>query len=527
MRYLLLALFVSTARAQTCVNVDGAGHLNIPLGTTTIPAASVANCTTVRTIYVPISVHTIAASAFANCTQLESVTFAGQNLVLEQGCFSGCHLLHTLVNSSNITVYGANAFTNTIVSSVVLNPSAIIDPTAFTYSGCLAFIFQPALSLCNCTNCTILPNYNARYFQSVDLQYQTDCETWCRATPGCQGYIQTKLHVYPVQCELAITFDPIVLQDHLIATAADFTRYTTLECTAYTLQPICFSETQVCMVCPTHLYAWQTQVESGYTVFFRSDCCQSTQNTSAVLYLPTTYTIPVNNLTITSEPGLQLVATQCPLFKTDHTRLISALTLTQLSIQCANTTAVNSAAILIEYTRRIQLTVTHVHSQHALSTLTVLGGSQNHAGIIPTFTTTDLSGSFLANITATSNEYPIVAAISLASYTGFSVTLGTFESQQLMVIQPALNDNNQPTPLVFSTGSYIQIFNISAFTQVFGVDYEISFSHEGAFAMDTESQALMDVAKYQMYLLVFLVTLLFILHQDLFYYYKHDKQQPT
>jgi hypothetical protein len=310
--------------------------------------------------------------------------------------------------------------------------------------------------------------------------------------------------------------------------ATEYTSYIPLECTAYTSYPPCFVETRTCMVCPDQLFAWQTEVESGYTVYFRADCCvANATETPTILTLDTPYAIQVNNLTFTSEPHIQLHTTQCPLLFTTVSPQITALTLRQLHIVCINTTTSNAAGILMQYMRRLRVIADTVTVEHALSALTVLGGSQNHPALTPQFTTTDLSLSQFKYIVADSDEYPVTAALALAAYTGIFITLGAFEPQQLVVIQPALNDDSQPAQFTLSADTNIRLFNISAFTAVFGVEYEISFSHGGAFALNEDTITNAVLAKYQTYLMVFLLGILFILHQDLLYYYRQDQHKTT
>jgi hypothetical protein len=516
------------ASAQLCTQTTNEGYLYIPANTTSIPTHAASNCTNLTVLVVPSTVTYIGTAAFANCTRLTQVVFQHQNVTLDDYSFANCHRLTTIVNSSNISVYGEYVFTQTLVATIELASSAVITPTSFTQAGCIPLVYRANTSLCNCTNCTTIPNYNPLYFQRADLHLHSTCETWCLATPGCQGYIQTKQFVYPARCELAVTLLPLRIETTLTTVAVEYTSFIPLECAAYTSYPPCFVETRTCMVCPDQLFAWQTEVESGYTVYFRADCClANATDTPTILTLDTPYAIQVNNLTFKSEPHIQLHTTHCPLFFTNPTPQITTVAFQQLHIVCTNTTTTNAAGILTQYTRRIRLSVDTVTVEHALSALTVLGGSQNHPALIPQFTTTDLSLSQFKHVVAESDEYPVTAALALAAYTGIFINFGTFEPQQLVVIQPALNDDRQPTPFNLSADTNIRLFNISAFTAVFGVDYEISFSHGGAFALNEDTITNAVLAKYQTYLMLFLLGILFILHQDLLYYYRQDQLKNT
>lgn len=520
----ILGCIVHSTNAQLCTQTTNTGHLYIPVNTTSIPAHAASNCTNITVLFVPNTVTHIGTQAFANCSQLTRVVFSHQHITLDDYSFAECHRLTTIVNSSNISVYGEYVFAQTLVATIDLSPTAQIALTSFTQAGCIPLVYRANTSLCNCTNCSTIPNYNPLYFHRVDLRLQSSCETWCLATPGCQGYIQTKQFVYPARCELAVTFLPLRIETTLTTVADEYTSFIPLECTAYTSYPPCFVETRTCMVCPDQLFAWQTEVESGYTVYFRADCClANATETPTILTLDTPYAIHVNNLTFTSEPHIQLHTTHCPLFATQPTPQITALAFQQLHIVCTNTTATNAAGILIQYMRRIQLSVDTTTVEHALSALTVLGGSQNHRALVPQFTTTDLSVSQFSHIIADSDEYPVTAAVALAAYTGFFITFGAFEPQQLVVIQPALNDDKLPAQFNLSANTNIRLFNISAFTAIFGVEYEISFSHGGAFALNEDTISNAILAKYQTYLMIFLICILFILHQDLLYYYRQDQ----
>lgn len=373
-------------------------------------------------------------------------------------------------------------------------------------------------------------NYNPNYFERSNSNIS--CETLCKHDQTCQGYIVTLEGIIPKRCQLAKTKKSININETLNTVLDGFSGFIPFECSAYTQQDVCFSLTKTCIACPEFPTQWQQEVESGYTVIFLASCCSNDYSSQYMIpdevtaSFNTVYNVTINNLRFTSPSNVRIESTQCPMFMVDTPFGITTTQFYNMSISCVNTSS-SRAGVLVEYVDAINLDVENLVFKNVLSGITVLGGSQNSPYIIPKFSVTDLSNSRFSNITTTSDVIPVVAAVSLASYIGTSISLGKFDAQpeQLFVIQPGINDDNRAPTFINQSTANIIIFNISAFTQIFGLEYEISFSHAGAFEVNEESVALRNMMKYQGYIAVALISLMLILHQDLLFYYREDSKK--
>lgn len=378
-------------------------------------------------------------------------------------------------------------------------------------------------------------NYNPLLMQyvpkSIGKSY-VDCGTFCFHTPWCQGFIESIPGNLPAECYIAGSIDnytdviPLLNQDKI-----GFTEFQKRNCRTFAAETVCYPLTRICLACPAFPTKWQQQIETGYTLYFTQECCSDNfhtewlrtsdpTNATFILSFNETLLISTQNITIASAPGVSIASSACPLLQPVPS--VTALTVQSLSINCTNTSS-NAAGILVEYTPQLQLIVNDITVYNARSVVTVLGGSQDRKDIIPAFAVTDLANSYFAGLEIITNQFPVASVVALADYIGDNISLGAFSSNALVVVQPALDDNDNAAASV-SVPSNIEVFNISAFTQIFGTDYEISFYHNGAFESNAETTALREILVYQAYLAGGLISLLIILHQDLFYYLKESQK---
>jgi hypothetical protein len=468
-----------------------------------------AGCNKLITLNLLPGVKSVGAHAFHECLELQTVNIATSVKNIDDGAFSNSSQLNT-INIPFGTKVGVGVFDGIQCSTRIIKNMS-----------------TPGRRWDNCTPVRQF-NYNSKFFV-VPAKINLTCEELCYQNRFCQGYIESLASVIPYQCMITTPDTNIDVAQNLNELKENFTGFQQLNCSTYTAQDVCFSETKSCISCPEFPDAWQEQVESGYTIHFLSACCsdryhaQFTDPIPTIAVYNTSFVIEVNNLKFVSHPNVFIQTEQCPMFTVDTQIGIDNIEFNTMQMKCTNTTS-QTTAILIEYTRKIQITAENMKFTDVLSGITVLGGSQNKKTIFPSFSTTDLSNSRFSNISILSDINPAVSAISLASYTGENIQLGDFDSHPLIVIQPGINDNNiAPNFTILNiNNTKVRIFNISAFTQIFGVEYEISFSHAGAFETDEEAVSLRRLILYQVYIMIALFSLLLLLHQDLMYYYKEN-----
>lgn len=360
-----------------------------------------------------------------------------------------------------------------------------------------------------------------------------DCASFCYHAPWCQGYIESLPMVVPRTCYVAgnlnLYIDVIPLLD---TDKTGFTEFQRRQCGLYDNNTVCFPLTKVCIACPALPTQWQDQILPGYTLYFTHDCCSNNfatewlrtsdpLQTNISIIFNTSFVIQSPQITISSAPGVQIYTSQCPLILLNQLNMVF-LGINGLTVHCTNSSS-NAAAVLVEYVETIALTVTNLVVTNAQAGITVLGGLQNNPELISGFEVTDLTNSYFSNITVLSDTNPIVAALALADFIGTNIALGTFANHTLVVVQPAL-DNNDDAAAFNALPDNIEVFDISAFTQVFGSQYEVSFYHAGAFESNEETLALRTFFIYQVYLALGLLGLLLILHQDIFYYIQQKRK---
>lgn len=466
---------------------------------------------------------------YAHCSDLITLNLLPGVKQINEYAFANCKNLETVSMATSVSSVGSNAFFNcTSLKNINVPFRSKVSNDAFLMIGCsdttTLEIYTPGRKWENCTSVTQF-NYNSNLF--FPGSNNMSCEELCYQNMYCQGYIESLENIVPYQCFITMPSINIDVAQNLNEIKENFTGFHPLNCSAYTAQDVCFSVTKTCISCPEFPTAWQNEVESGYTIHFLSTCCsdyyhdQFTETKTIPTVYNTNFKIGVNNLKFVSHPNILIQNTQCPMFIVDTPNGIDNIEFSTMSIECTNASA-QSSAILVEYTRSIAISAEDMSFKDVLSGITVLGGSQNDQTIIPSFSVTDLSNSVFSNLNISSDINPAVSALSLASYTGENIKLNQFTSNPLIVIQPGINDDNSAPVFTPNPPLNVRIFNISLFTQIFGVEYEISFSHAGAFSTDEEAVSLRRLIVYQAYIMIALLSLLLLLHQDLLYYYKEN-----
>lgn len=449
-------------------------------------------CTSFKHIVFPPNVTSIGAYAFRNCIALDNLIIPSTIITINTSAFHGSTNLNTIQFPDNIT----------------------IAETAFLNTGCGVTLYTGGAQLCNC-----LCNYNPLFFSVVD--FNVSCASYCAHTLNCQGFIETLPGVIPHICQIATTQDNINISTHLNAELASYTAFQPRDCNALDTDIVCYARTQTCLICPRHLKTWESQVQSGYTIFFTSDCCSSSISTEWLsdkqtnITIDFTYTVFIDDLTFTTTPGVTIYARQCPLFTTtSHVQRISFLDLKIVCLNASNSTA----GIIIKQVPFLSIRMTNVSIEEADAGLVLLGGSRGNDSITPAFTNTDISNSYFSNVYVQSTYVAITPAIALASYTGRDIHLGVFDALTLITIQPTENDDNRVPMFTPETRQNVYIFNITTFTQIFGDNYEINFQHTNAFEINAETASMSTLLKYDIAFFIFLFILVFVLNQDLFYY---------
>ena len=95
-------------------------RINIPRGSTAVPAAFVRGCASLKSIEIPSTVTKIGSSAFKKCTSIDVVKLPSGLTEIGNNAFTGCSSLASSDLSSSVSQIGTEAFAETAISSVVI-----------------------------------------------------------------------------------------------------------------------------------------------------------------------------------------------------------------------------------------------------------------------------------------------------------------------------------------------------------------------------------------------------------------------
>lgn len=235
----------------------------------------------------------------------------------------------------------------------------------------------------------------------------------------------------------------------------------------------CWPNTKTCSMCasPTQ-EGIRNLLGPGYTIYLRRRCT-TTSKCPADYHKPLPF---ASNMTVDGGTGKALTIDgegltlmgPCPMFVFSD---IDSLTLRNMTIDCTSTTLRETApAILIRGIIKSAITVSNVTTRgYVKSAVLVLGGQFNT--LIPTLHA-DLGGSSFSGIVISTTRYRLSMELALALYYGTIDVSGMSRVTTQMIVQPALNPaTGFVTPLTGATG--LTIFNMSEWTRLFGIDYEI------------------------------------------------------
>lgn len=347
---------------------------------------------------------------------------------------------------------------------------------------------------------------------------QTTCYEHCKNLPHCLSYYTTHVGVFPSKCKLAIHDG--ISNEYPFSVSPDFSNAVELNCSDRKTQT-CFPFSKQCISCPERPTDWQKNVGPGYTVIVASTCCLAAHTDHTVHFRITEpMTLPFPNITIQGFLGLKhdylfFNSSVCPMFNSTSTLSDMSGDFRNLNINCPSNQS-NAAAIMVVKARQFKLTAANVTVNYARSAIMMVGG--NHENGITPYSSVITTGTSFHNIKALPGSYPNAAAIALANTEGDHINISGFSSNQLIVVQPYLGDLGYANKLNVIDTSTPRIFNISAFTAVFGELYEIDFFNRNAGEINEYSEALKQMLLYQGYLFAGLLTMLIVVHQDIVYY---------
>lgn len=347
---------------------------------------------------------------------------------------------------------------------------------------------------------------------------QKQCSEHCKDRPQCLAHYTSHVGVYPEQCTLAMHDG--TSNKYPLRISADFSAAVEFNCSLRGNQT-CFKFSKQCISCPERPTDWQNNVGPGYTVIFASSCCLAAHTDHTVPFrIKEPMTLPFSNITFQGFLGPKhdyfvLNSSVCPMFQNTLSTQVLSGQFKNLNINCP-TTKSNSAAIFISKARQFNLTAANITVNYARSAFMVVGG--NHDPGITPYSSIITSGTSFNNIKALTGSYPNAAAVALANTEGDAVTISGFSNNQLIVVQPYLGDLGYANKLNVIDTSTPRIFNVSAFTEIFGTLYEIEFFNRNAGEKNEYSEALKQVLIYQGYLFGGLLIMLIVVHQDIVYY---------
>jgi hypothetical protein len=321
-----------------------------------------------------------------------------------------------------------------------------------------------------------------------------DCKDLCTNSYACTGFTENIVGG-PRRC--FISTGGIVPNQYL----GDLSPWYNESTRAFT--PSCYHQDTTCIVCPDS--PADRTVTPGYTLVFGHPICNTSEYRSSI-------TVVTNNIKLTGT----VTTNTCPFVLASATN-VHDLTIDNLIITCRASPPPEST-ILITKTQNLALKIQNLTTEGATASIVLIGGNVG----TPTWFDMNLYGSIFSNII--NKQYPN-SAMSASNIIG-DVKLTDFLHPAIFALQPRLNPAGTQNVWT-STGNTISpsIINISAYTSVFGAEYETAFYHIGAFEPSAENAFLRQLVTYQLIALLFSFALLIILHQDIFFYFKKIKEE--
>lgn len=367
--------------------------------------------------------------------------------------------------------------------------------------------------------CIYITKSNSTKIVSVeDYPHGTDCEKACKITPHCLAHYSTHIGVSPKRCKLALHDGISNVYPEQIS--PDFGNATELNCSVRGNQT-CYKFSKICVACPERPTDWIQNVGPNYTVVFASSCCLAAHtDTTVPIRIKEPLTLPYSNITLQGFMGSRhdnfiLNSSVCPMINVTTPYSVPAAIIQNLNIYCPQNTS-NAAAILISRAQSFKLTAINVSSQYSRSAIMMIGG--NHDPDLTPYSSMITTGTSFNNIRALPGSYPNPAAVALANTEGNRINISGFQPNQLIVVQPYLGELGYANSLNIVDGNTPRIFNISAFTEVFGQLYELDFFNRNAGEKNEYSESLKQLFIYQGYIFVGLLVMLLVVHQDIVYY---------
>jgi len=353
------------------------------------------------------------------------------------------------------------------------------------------------------------------------------CRNLCQQDFMCAGYseninniaLTSCIHAYHTEEQMWDTTSVYLPDGYYDLIEKDWSdlRYGGVVCSPYMKQ---------CVMCPEFPVKWIENVGPNYIVYILQTCNITTANdlySSNIISYPqinNSIKVPYNNITIISVGGGIVQTPVCPLFVVTEPTSINLVSIINLTLQCPQK---SHSGIRITKVPKIYIRMQNINVDNVLSSVLVVGGNTG-TGVLTPYSTIDITGSKFQNINAYASSYSSPAAISIANFEGYDILLSDFAEDQLIVCQALLNDTGLAPSFTIEGTFAPRIFNISRYTEIFGSMYEVMYYNMGSYEKDNMSITLGIILLYQFYFLMFMLSLLFILHQDILYYvYKKKK----
>ena len=286
----------------------------------------------------------------------------------------------------------------------------------------------------------------------------------------------------------------------------------------------CFRNTKSCQVCgyvsPDTLKFY---TGDGYTLSLQPFC---NVNSLCPQPLQLEQTIAFTRNTITLEKGNVIgnyttIKSVCPVFVFNG---VSSVTIKALEIICTDNALIDSTAPAIVFQKSSGYTI-NIRSlriqETFLSGILIYGGNLD---ITPPISASSLDGKVNELITNSSIKNQLTSGFSAASFYCTDPLIFTDISEHSrFVVQPHVGPDGITKDFVFEGigNNTVNLVNLSAYLDEFGSVYETQFYNEGAYSALDEDDAVFsrDVMLYQVAISFTLLSSLFILHQDVFYYF--------
>ena len=372
--------------------------------------------------------------------------------------------------------------------------TSFLNYTIATMSALVALIvliIQPYNAASS--NLDFLPNYHSSVMYDHHSHIPASCAQKCQHSYGCLGISKGKGST----CALYKDGANSNTKPRLTSYHSNFGPFD-----ATAAAPIyrpCFHEDAICVACNDHPTEWAAEILPGYTLRITGNC--SGQGNDP---FTGTISLPVDDIRIAVA---KWKPPSCPALVLNQTYM-STYTLKNMDIHCPD---YSSAAITVAKTESIKI-IADTITTTADTAFVIVGGNIG----TPSYFSTDISDSSWIDVRS-KNDVILAAVNVLGSATVKNPNVGT----GIVAVQQATASGYTFWDLDQQT---VKFFNVSKYTAVFGAAYEVSFFHPGAFEENTETAALKSFLTYQSILIAFLIVLLLVLHQDIFYYVSQNEK---